>query len=118
MMTAQPHIVIIITTLQTWCNILWQADKASMKVTVSAVSHILYDGGWRSETRKMNMVTVSYFLYLFSRTSAHALFADEASMKNSMLPKGYAYVPVDCLSNDDMQSNQDVDANGSVEHDR
>lgn len=33
--------------------------------------------------------------------------SDEASMKNLMLPKGYAYVPADCLSND-KQSNEDV----------
>jgi len=33
--------------------------------------------------------------------------SDEASMKNSMLPKGYAYVPADCLSND-KHSNEDM----------
>jgi hypothetical protein len=43
--------------------------------------------------------------------------SDEASMKNSRLPKGYAYVPADCLSND-KQSNEDVYASGPGEHDR
>lgn len=41
--------------------------------------------------------------------------SDEASMKNSMLPKGYAYVPADCLSND-KQSNEDIYAKGPGEH--
>lgn len=41
--------------------------------------------------------------------------SDEASMKNSMLPKGYAYVPADCLSND-KQSNEDIYANEPGEH--
>ncbi|OIW04477.1 hypothetical protein TanjilG_01650 [Lupinus angustifolius] len=73
----------------------------------SAISHKLDDGGWRSKSRK-HAETFGKELVMTS---------DEASMKNSMLPKGYAYVPADCLSNDDMLSNQDVDANGSVEHD-
>lgn len=42
--------------------------------------------------------------------------SDEASMKNSMLPKGYAYVPADCLSND-KQSNEDIYASGPGEPD-
>ncbi|KAK7275707.1 hypothetical protein RIF29_16829 [Crotalaria pallida] len=72
----------------------------------SAISHNLDDDGWRSNSRK-HAETFGKELVMTS---------DEASMKNSRLPKGYAYVPADCLSNV-MQSNQDVDANGSVEHD-
>ncbi|XP_019430720.1 PREDICTED: uncharacterized protein LOC109338032 isoform X2 [Lupinus angustifolius] len=75
----------------------------------SAISHNLDDGGWRSKSRKLQHAET------FGKELV--MTTDEASMKNSMLPKGYAYVPADCLSNDDMQSNQDVDANGSVEHD-
>ncbi|KAE9595938.1 putative chromatin regulator PHD family [Lupinus albus] len=76
----------------------------------SAISHKLDDGGWRSKSRK------SQHADTFGKELV--MTSDEASMKNSMLPKGYAYVPADCLSNDDIQPNQDVDANGSVEHDR
>ncbi|XP_061350490.1 uncharacterized protein LOC133295665 isoform X2 [Gastrolobium bilobum] len=64
------------------------------------------DGGWRSKSRK-HAETFGKELVMTS---------DEASMKNSMLPKGYAYVPADCLSND-KQSNEDVYASGPVEHD-
>lgn len=32
--------------------------------------------------------------------------SDQASVKNMMLPKGYAYVPADCLSNE-KETNQD-----------
>ncbi|XP_027362202.1 uncharacterized protein LOC113869883 isoform X2 [Abrus precatorius] len=63
--------------------------------------------GWRSKSRK-HAETFGKELVMTS---------DEASMKNSMLPKGYAYVPADCLSND-KQSNEDVFAVGPVEHDR
>ncbi|CAL0307848.1 unnamed protein product [Lupinus luteus] len=75
----------------------------------SAISHNLDGSGWRSKSRKLQHAET------FGKELV--MTTDEASMKNSMLPKGYAYVPADCLSNDDMQSNQDVDANGSVEHD-
>ncbi|KAE9603901.1 hypothetical protein Lalb_Chr11g0065681 [Lupinus albus] len=40
--------------------------------------------------------------------------SDEASMKNSRLPKGYAYVPADCLSND-KHSKEDLYASEPVE---
>lgn len=33
--------------------------------------------------------------------------SDQASVKNMRLPKGYAYVPADCLSNE-KQINQDL----------
>ncbi|KAK7351150.1 hypothetical protein VNO77_10384 [Canavalia gladiata] len=65
------------------------------------------EGGWRSKSRK-HAETFGKELVMTS---------DEASMKNSRLPKGYAYVPADCLSND-KQSNEDVYASGPVEHDR
>lgn len=55
------------------------------------------DSGWRSKSRK-HQETFGKELVMTS---------DEASMKNSMLPKGYAYVPADCLSND-KRSKQDV----------
>lgn len=42
--------------------------------------------------------------------------SDEASMKNLKLPKGYAYVPADCLSND-KQSTQDAFASEPMEQD-
>lgn len=32
--------------------------------------------------------------------------SDQASVKNMMLPKGYAYVPADCLPNE-KETNQD-----------
>jgi len=65
------------------------------------------------------------FLRLASLKVQHAetfgkelvMTSDEASMKNSMLPKGYAYVPADCLSND-KHSNEDIYASEPVEHDR
>ncbi|KAK7311584.1 hypothetical protein RJT34_09826 [Clitoria ternatea] len=65
------------------------------------------EGGWRSKSRK-HTETFGKELVMTS---------DEASMKNSRLPKGYAYVPADCLSND-KQSNEDVYASEPVEHDR
>ena len=42
--------------------------------------------------------------------------SDEASVKNLMLPKGYAYVPADCLSIN-KQNNQDVYASEPLKHD-
>ncbi|CAL5202912.1 unnamed protein product [Lathyrus oleraceus] len=64
---------------------------------------------WRTKSRKLQ--TTETFGKELVMTS------DEASMKNSRLPKGYAYVPADCLSND-KQSNEDVYASGPGEHDR
>ncbi|XP_004515667.1 uncharacterized protein [Cicer arietinum] len=75
----------------------------------SATSHnISEEGGWRSKPRKLQ--TTEPFGKELVMTS------DEASMKNSMLPKGYAYVPADCLSND-KQSNEDIYASGPGEPD-
>lgn len=34
--------------------------------------------------------------------------SDEASMKNSRLPKGYAYVPADCLPDDERSKNDEL----------
>ncbi|KAJ7959086.1 putative Phd finger protein [Quillaja saponaria] len=59
----------------------------------------LDDVGWRSKSRK-HAETFEKELVMTS---------DEASMKNMMLPKGYAYVPANCLSSD-KQSNQDASA--------
>nr|KYP70024.1 NuA3 HAT complex component NTO1 [Cajanus cajan] len=74
----------------------------------AAVSrNISEEGGWRSKSRK-HAETFGKELVMTS---------DEASMKNSMLPKGYAYVHADCLSND-KHSNEDVCASGPGEHDR
>ncbi|KAF7816909.1 Protein Jade-1 isoform A [Senna tora] len=74
----------------------------------SIISRNLSDeGGWRSKSRK-HAETFGKELVMTS---------DEASMKNLKLPKGYAYVPADCLSND-KQSNQDVFSNEPVERDR
>ncbi|TKY74324.1 Jade-1 protein [Spatholobus suberectus] len=73
----------------------------------AASRNISDEGGWRSKSRK-HAETFGKELVMTS---------DEASMKNSMLPKGYAYVPADCLSND-KHSNEDVYASGPVEHDR
>ncbi|XWS21574.1 hypothetical protein CRYUN_Cryun30bG0066000 [Craigia yunnanensis] len=41
--------------------------------------------------------------------------SDEASMKNSRLPKGYCYVPVDCLPKE-KQLIQDACSDGQLEH--
>ncbi|XP_039000473.1 LOW QUALITY PROTEIN: uncharacterized protein LOC120126323 [Hibiscus syriacus] len=41
--------------------------------------------------------------------------SDEASMKNSRLPKGYCYVPVDCLPKE-KQLPQDASSDGQSEH--
>ncbi|XP_047179228.1 uncharacterized protein LOC124846061 isoform X1 [Vigna umbellata] len=73
----------------------------------AASRNILDEGGWRSKSRK-HAETFGKELVMTS---------DEASMKNSRLPKGYAYVPADCLSND-KHSNEDMYASGPVEHDR
>ncbi|CAL0319377.1 unnamed protein product [Lupinus luteus] len=62
------------------------------------------EGGRRSKSRK-HAETFGKELVMTS---------DEASMKNSRLPKGYAYVPADCLSND-KHSNEDVYASEPVE---
>ncbi|CAK8566288.1 unnamed protein product [Lathyrus sativus] len=71
--------------------------------------NISEEDGWRTKSRKLQ--TTETFGKELVMTS------DEASMKNSRLPKGYAYVPADCLSND-KQSNEDVYASGPGEHDR
>lgn len=70
--------------------------------------NISEEDAWRSKSRKLQ--TNESFGKELVMTS------DEASMKNSRLPKGYAYVPADCLSND-KQSNEDVYASGPGERD-
>ncbi|XP_019415536.1 PREDICTED: uncharacterized protein LOC109327024 [Lupinus angustifolius] len=62
------------------------------------------EGGRRSKSRK-HAETFGKELVMTS---------DEASMKNSRLPKGYAYVPADCLSND-KHSKEDLYAGEPVE---
>ncbi|CAI8597455.1 unnamed protein product [Vicia faba] len=71
--------------------------------------NISEEDGWRTKSRKLQ--TTETFGKELVMTS------DEASMKNSRLPKGYAYVPADCLSNG-KQSNEDVYASRPGEHDR
>ncbi|KAI4337757.1 hypothetical protein L6164_016134 [Bauhinia variegata] len=68
--------------------------------------NLLDEGGCRSKSRK-HAETFEKELIMTS---------DEASMKNLMLPKGYAYVPADCLSNDKQQDG-DVYAIEPLEHD-
>ncbi|KAJ7965630.1 putative Phd finger protein [Quillaja saponaria] len=67
--------------------------------------NLLDDVGWRSKSRK-HAETFEKELVMTS---------DQASMKNMMLPKGYAYVPADCLSND-KHSNQDACGSEPLEH--
>ncbi|KAH1125255.1 hypothetical protein GLYMA_06G108500v4 [Glycine max] len=73
----------------------------------AASRNISDEGGWISKSRNHS----DRFGKELVMTS------DEASMKNSMLPKGYAYVPADCLSNE-KHSDEDVYASEPVEHDR
>ncbi|PON76627.1 Autoimmune regulator [Parasponia andersonii] len=54
-----------------------------------ATPNVTDDGGWRSKSRKPE--TFEKELVMTS---------DQASVKNMRLPKGYAYVPADCLSNE------------------
>ena len=42
--------------------------------------------------------------------------SDQASVRNMLLPKGYAYVPADCLSNEKQQPNQDSGAGEPSDH--
>ncbi|XP_062101492.1 uncharacterized protein LOC133807282 isoform X2 [Humulus lupulus] len=61
----------------------------------SVASNLVDDGGWRSKLKKQE--TFGKELVMTS---------DQANVKNMRLPKGYAYVPADCLSNE-KQINQD-----------
>ncbi|KAG5036295.1 Protein Jade-1 [Glycine soja] len=90
-------------------KILDRSQFSGKKVPQRAAAsrNISDEGGWRSKSRK-HSETFGKELVMTS---------DEASMKNSMLPKGYAYVPADCLSNE-KHSNEDVYASEPVEHDR
>ncbi|CAN6587484.1 unnamed protein product [Malus baccata var. baccata] len=63
----------------------------------AATCNLLEDGGWRSKSRK-HAETFEKELVMTS---------DQASMKNMKLPKGYAYVPADCIPNE-KQINQDA----------
>lgn len=42
--------------------------------------------------------------------------SDEASMKNQRLPKGYVYIPVDCLQ-EEKQCNPNASSAEPLEHD-
>ncbi|XP_038715589.1 uncharacterized protein LOC120009189 isoform X2 [Tripterygium wilfordii] len=50
----------------------------------------LDDGEWSSKSRKL----------IESFEKELVMTSDQASMKNQQLPKGYVYIPVDCLSKD------------------
>ncbi|XP_022768248.1 uncharacterized protein LOC111312338 [Durio zibethinus] len=65
----------------------------------------LDNADWNSKSRK----PVETFEKELVMTS------DEASMKNSRLPKGYCYVPVDCLPKE-KQLTQDACSDGQLEH--
>lgn len=65
--------------------------------STAANCNISEDGGWRSKSRK-HAETFEKELVMTS---------DQASMKNMLLPKGYAYVPADCIPNE-KQINQDA----------
>ncbi|KAL5558323.1 hypothetical protein UlMin_034534 [Ulmus minor] len=62
------------------------------------------DGGWVSKSKKQE--TFGKELVMTS---------DQASVRNMRLPKGYAYVPADCLPNE-KQNNQDSFSGEQLEH--
>ncbi|KAM0971666.1 hypothetical protein FF1_019575 [Malus domestica] len=66
------------------------------RASSAATCNLSEDGGWRSKSRK-HAETFEKELVMTS---------DQASMKNMKLPKGYAYVPADCIPNE-KQINQD-----------
>ncbi|XVE55411.1 hypothetical protein DITRI_Ditri03aG0156500 [Diplodiscus trichospermus] len=71
----------------------------------SLASHKGLDNAeWRSKSRK----PIETFEKELVMTS------DEASMKNSRLPKGYCYVPVDCLPKEE-ELTQDASSDGQLE---
>ncbi|XP_015885585.3 uncharacterized protein LOC107420993 isoform X1 [Ziziphus jujuba] len=70
-----------------------------------ATRNLSDDGGWRSKSRK-HAETFEKELVMTS---------DQASVKNMRLPKGYAYVPADCLPNE-KQTNQDCGPDEPIEH--
>ncbi|XP_021681430.2 uncharacterized protein LOC110665553 isoform X2 [Hevea brasiliensis] len=67
----------------------------------------LDDGEWSSKSRK-RFETFEKELVMTS---------DQASMKNQQLPKGYFYIPVDCLPKE-KQMNQDARSGELLEHHR
>ncbi|KAH8508842.1 hypothetical protein H0E87_010837 [Populus deltoides] len=72
----------------------------------SASYNILEEGEWSSKSKHYE--TFEKELVMTS---------DEASMKNQKLPKGYFYIPVDCLPKE-KQINQDACSGEPLEHDR
>ncbi|KAE8679801.1 PHD finger family protein, putative isoform 2 [Hibiscus syriacus] len=70
-----------------------------------ASRNALVNAEWNSKSRK----PIETFEKELVMTS------DEASMKNSRLPKGYCYVPVDCLPKE-KQLPQDACSDGQLEH--
>ncbi|XP_038702849.1 uncharacterized protein LOC119999393 isoform X2 [Tripterygium wilfordii] len=66
----------------------------------------LDDGEWSSKSRKL--------IESFEKELVMTL--DQASMKNQQLPKGYVYIPVDCLSKE-KKVIQDDCSSEPVEHD-
>ncbi|GAV59325.1 PHD_2 domain-containing protein/zf-HC5HC2H_2 domain-containing protein [Cephalotus follicularis] len=71
-----------------------------------APCNLLDDGEWSSRSRK-HIETFKKELVMTS---------DQASMKNQRLPKGYAYVPKDCLSKE-KHINQDACSGEPMEND-
>ncbi|XP_021911627.1 uncharacterized protein LOC110825475 [Carica papaya] len=71
-----------------------------------ASRNLLDDGEWSSKSRK-HIETFEKELVMTS---------DEASMKNQRLPKGYVYIPVDCLQ-EEKQCNPNASSAEPLEHD-
>ncbi|XP_062025987.1 uncharacterized protein LOC133742336 [Rosa rugosa] len=63
----------------------------------AATCNLSEDGGYRSKSKK--------HAEMFSKELV--MTSDQASVKNMLLPKGYAYVPADCIPNE-KQANQDT----------
>ncbi|KAK7282765.1 hypothetical protein RIF29_11801 [Crotalaria pallida] len=82
------------------------SGKQIPRRAAATLHNLLEEGGRRSRSKK--------HAETFGKELVMTL--DEACMKNSRLPKGYAYVPADCLSKD-KHSDEDVYAGGPVEDD-
>ncbi|KDP32739.1 hypothetical protein JCGZ_12031 [Jatropha curcas] len=72
-----------------------------------ATRNPLDDGEWNSKSRKR--------FEMFEKELV--MTSDQASMKNQQLPKGYFYIPVDCLPKE-KQINHDTCSGEPLEHNR
>ncbi|XP_038717626.1 uncharacterized protein LOC120010818 isoform X1 [Tripterygium wilfordii] len=68
----------------------------------------LDDGEWSSKSRKLQLIE--------SFEKELVMTSDQACMKNQQLPKGYVYIPVDCLSKEEKVIQDDCSSE-HVEHD-